>query len=756
MRRWHIEIGGLVQGVGFRPHLRRLATRWELSGWAKNSGGSVEAQIQGPPYSCSAFLQELAADPPLPARLLQLEIQDIPLIDGEKEFEILASSPENRINGCVPVDIGICDKCREELLTEGDRRYGYPFTNCCHCGPRYTIIRDLPYDRERTTMEPFEMCDACRGEYEREDDRRFHAEPNACERCGPSYSFFQTDAGPLYGRAAVERSVKLLTEGKVVAVKGIGGYHLACLAKSQGAIERIRRAKSRPHKPMAVMTADLEAAAVLGEIGPVETRLLLGPDRPIVLLKARPSGLAPNVAPGLNTVGVMLPYAPIHCLLLQELGEPLVLTSANDNGAPIVISDEQAAHLLDGPADGRLSHNREIVNGCDDSIVRRAGRRTITLRAGRGKSPQSLPLAGSYPPILACGADLKSSVCIAVDGWAHISQYLGDLANADGYDNYGRTAARLGSLLGVEPRIAVCDSHPDYLSTAYAAETGLPVKRVLHHHAHVVAAMVEAGIDEPVIGVAFDGTGWGEDGRIWGGEWLVCDRRHVRRAAHLKEIAMPGGEAVATRPWRLAVAHLRDLGLEAGEIAGLLAPIDIRPITSILRQLETGINAPMTSSCGRLFETVASLAAGLHRQSFEGQNAAYLESLVLRGCDEAYGFDLVDRGEILEVDYGPMLRALLVDVRAGEAPALMATRFHNGLVETVCRVSRRLRDRTGTEIVVLAGGVFANAYLLERAAAHLAKAGFKVVVNENVPLNDGGISLGQAAIVAAGGGEAVV
>lgn len=749
--RLRIELNGVVQGVGFRPHAQRLAGRRRLSGWARNNGGILELEVQGRLKACRDFVGELVESAPAPAIVHELRVREVAVQSDEDGFNILVSSAASRRPRFIPVDIGICDSCRSELLAPGDRRRHYPFINCTLCGPRYTIIGRLPYDRERTSMRAFHLCFDCAFEYANESDRRFHAEPNACSECGPHYIYSDTDSS-VAGPGAVAKAAASLAAGRILAIKGIGGWHLGCLATDERAVDKLRRSKPRPDKPMAVMVADLEQASKLGRVGPDEVVLLTGDDRPIVLLEAVP-GLT-GVTGGLDTIGVMLPYAPVHVLLLQKLREPLVMTSANRSDSPIITDNLEAVSKLSGIADARLSHDRAILNGCDDSVVRRAAGRTVIIRSGRGRAPTAVSLPGDYGPILACGADLKGSVCLAADGWAHLSQYLGSLDDPDCFARYTRTARSLSALLDIRPEVVVCDSHPDYLSASFAHGLGLPVKQVQHHHAHVVAAMAENGLTGPVIGVAFDGSGWGTDGSVWGGEWLICSRTRFERAAHLKYVAMPGGELAVREPWRMAVAYLVDIGLDAQAIGRTLADIDPGVLDIVIRQLKAGVNAPLTSSAGRLFDTAAALIAGCREQSYEGHAASRLESLAA-GDAGSYFLDLSTAGDPFIIDPAPMIRAIIGDISAGVGRSEMAAKFHNGLADAVCSVSRRLRAKEKIDTVVLTGGVFVNARLFSRAVGGLESAGFTVVTNRRVPINDGAISLGQAAVVAAGGGSPV-
>ncbi len=750
-RRWHVEVTGHVQGVGFRPFAKRLANQWQLAGWARNAGGFVELEVQGDLQACNGFVKELVVSLPRPAQIRCLDVKEIKIVLKDSAFSVLASRVDGDLQRFVPKDIGICEDCRQELLDITDRRFGYPFINCCHCGPRYTIINKLPYDRERTSMRKFPLCLDCSFEYATELDRRFHAEPNACAECGPQY-IFNDNNSVVSGRSAVDSAILTLAEGKILAIKGIGGFHLAALANCSEAIARIRQIKSRPDKPLAVMVSDMSDALKLGKIDTGEAELLDGPDCPIVLLDKASFDLAPNIAPGLTNIGVMKAYAPIHFLLLKEFDVPLVMTSANKGGSPIIINNNDALVKLKNEVDAFFSHNRSISNGCDDSVVRKVAGRTMALRLGRGRAPHALELKGEYSPILACGADLKNTFALAANGWAHISQHLGDLSDLDCFDRYQQTIKTLCGLLDIEPQKVACDLHPDYVSVSYAESLGVPVERVQHHHAHIASSLAEKGIHEPVIGVAFDGSGWGYDDRIWGGEWLICDLQHMERVAHLKEVSMPGSEAAIRFPWRMALSYLVDLQLEHDAIVELLGFISEDEINAVRKQISSGINMPLTSSCGRLFEAVSSLVLGCRSQSFEGQAASYLESAVSSEEEGLYQFALAGRKGMIEVDYTQALTALIADKQVGTPPAVIAARFHNGLADVLATVSERLRAERGINKVVLGGGVFANAFLYTKAIDLLEGRGFQVVTAEEVPINDGGISFGQAAVVAAGGG----
>lgn len=769
-KRFRVRITGLVQGVGFRPFLRRLADERHVGGWARNTGGVVIAEIEGEPDNCGAFLRDVRDMAPAPARLESVEIEEV---ETTAKLDLDFVIPQSQLDGdaerFIPVDIGICEECRRELLDPGDRRSDYPFTNCAHCGPRYTILRDLPYDRERTSMRDFRLCVDCHGEYTHTEDRRYHAEPNACGACGPQYTFVDS-GGQLSGKDALENAGALLRNGGVLALKGIGGFHLVCRADSYRAVERLRTGKARPDKPMAVMVADLREAARFTRVSEAAEALLTGPDRPIVLVPqdrfngmtftgpgaaanaGGPSArLAPNINKGLSTLGIMLPYAPVHVLLMARTKSPLVYTSANRNGETLIADNGEAQAELRGVADAWLMHDRKILNRCDDSVVRPVGKRTITLRAGRGRAPHFVRLPGSYAPILAGGADLKNAVCLASGGWAHLGPFVGDLADAGNLDHYRKTIESLCRLLRIKPEVVACDAHPDYVSTDYARSLGLPVVPVQHHHAHIASVMAERGLEDPVIGVAFDGLGWGGDGTSWGGEWLICDLTQFTRVAHLNEVPLPGGDSSAREPWRTAVGHLHGLGLSAEDISRRLPQISPAHIGKVVSMLTHHVNTFPTSSCGRLFEAVAAVCLGTVGQSYEGQAAAYLESEAARKLSSRpYEFTFAFRDETpFVIESEGMWRRLLDELDAGVPVGAISARFHDGLAIAIQQVCIELRDREKLQDVVLSGGVFVNSHLLETAIGLLESVGFRVHTPERVPINDGGIGLGQAAIAAA-------
>ncbi|HSM56826.1 MAG TPA: carbamoyltransferase HypF [Candidatus Sulfomarinibacteraceae bacterium] len=759
-----IEVTGTVQGVGFRPFVFGLAQRLGLAGEVCNTSSGVALVVEGAPQALDAFVAALREEAPPLARVARVLASPRP-VAGFEQFVIGGSRVEAGAFQAVSPDVSICPDCLRELFEPADRRYRYPFINCTNCGPRFTIIKGMPYDRPQTTMAPFPLCPQCAAEYEDPLDRRFHAQPVACPDCGPQLQFVAGDdaasgngSGMLDGASgdrALAAARRWLAAGRIVAVKGLGGFHLACDATDETAVQRLRSRKRRAQKPLAVMMVDVETAAHHCHVSAAEAELLQSRERPIVVLARRAdSALAEAVAPGQATVGVMLPYTPLHYLLLEtasDFPEALVMTSGNRRSEPIVVDNAQARERLAGLADAFLLHDRAIHTRCDDSVVRVAERDLpIFLRRSRGYAPGAVRLPRATPPLLAVGAELKNSFCLAREEQAFLSQYVGDLQNYETLRAFEQGVAHLEQLLPVAPQALVYDLHPDYLSTRYALQRaeaeGIPAIGVQHHHAHVAACMAEHGLsgERPVIGVSFDGAGYGEDGAIWGGEFLVADYGSYRRAAHLAYAPQPGGDKAAREPWRMALAWLRQAGVDWDDDLPPVRYAAGRPpaLAALEGQLQSGINAPPTSSVGRLFDAAASLAGVCQVNGFEAQAAMGLEQMVDGAESGAYPFEW--QGE--RVDPSPLLQALVRDVRAGVAAPVVAARFHNGLSQMVVQVCQALRRDTGLDGVALSGGVWQNAALLQRAMAGLAAAGFTVYVHRATPANDGGVALGQVAI----------
>ncbi|MCZ2097585.1 MAG: carbamoyltransferase HypF [Anaerolineae bacterium] len=756
----HIHVSGVVQGVGFRPFIYGLAQRHALTGWVMNTSSGVEIEVQGDAAALDAFAAAITAEAPPLSRIDRVTVAPS-AANGCATFEIRRSAAQPGVYQPISPDVATCEACLAEVFDPANRRYRYAFTNCTHCGPRFTIIRDIPYDRPATTMAAFEMCPDCRAEYENPLDRRFHAQPNACPVCGPKLAIAPSAAHPLANWDAlpadpIEAARSLLRQGRIVAIKGLGGYHLACDATHAEAVRTLRARKGRAAKPFAVMAADLDAARRLCDLDAASEQALTVRERPIVLLPWRAgSPIAPEVAPGLRELGVMLPYTPLHYLLLERAADfppALVMTSGNFSEEPIATDDADALARLAPLCDAFLLHDRPIHIRCDDSVVRPMRGRIVPLRRSRGYAPYPVPLPFDAPPLLATGAEMKNTFCVARDRSAFMSQHIGELGNYDARRSFERSVEHLSRLYRVEPKIVAHDAHPDYAATRYALARPEPKIAVQHHHAHLASCLAEHRVPpgEAAIGVIFDGTGLGPDGAIWGGEVLIGGYDGYARCAHLRYIPLPGGDAATLRPYRVALAHLWAAGIAwDGDLAPMAAISE--PERAILaQQLEKRLNAPSTSSMGRLFDAAASLAGVLHEVTYEAQAAIWLEAQADPDERGTYPFDIVpgDAGGLLALDPAPALRALIADRRAGVGVSAIAARFHNGVAALIRDVCTLARERTGSNTVALSGGVFQNKLLLERAAALLDAAGFRVLTHELVPANDGGLALGQAAIAA--------
>jgi hydrogenase maturation protein HypF len=745
-----IGVEGIVQGVGFRPFVARLAIRHGLVGFVRNVTGGVSIEVEGEERSLEDFASDLQRVSPPGARIGRISCEPR-TPRGGTQFTIEPSLALPGSSPAISPDVATCTDCRQELFDPANRRHRYSFTTCAGCGPRFTIVVSPPYDRERTSMGAFPLCGACRSEYEDPDDRRTHAEAISCPACGPRLRLLDKDGREIEVADPVVEAGRRLREGRLLAVKGLGGYHLACDASRDDVVGELRRRKGRDEKPFALLVADVPAARRQCEISPVEEELLRSPERPIVLLQRRNDApIALGVAPGNPFLGLMLPYTPLHHLLVTEVGEaPLVLTSANASEEPIAYEDGEALRSLNGIADLFLTHDRAIQTRCDDSVARVVDGERLILRRSRGYAPTGLSLPVSCAaPTLALGGAFKATFALGRDREAILSHHLGDLECYEAYRAYVRSIELYERLFHVRPEVVVHDLHPDYPSTRYAFERG-GVRRIAvqHHHAHMASCMAENSLVEPVIGVTFDGTGYGTDGTIWGGEFLIGDYRGFRRAAHFEDVPMPGGEAAIREPWRMAAAVLA----KAGEDDALLRPRIPGRSLDLLRQLmNRGVNCPRTSSCGRLFDGVSSLLGVRDRVSYEGQAAIELEWLARKSS--ARGVYPVETARDA-VAIAPIISGIARDLRAGVCPADVARRFHSTIVEAIRVVCVRLRDESGLDRVVLSGGCFMNEILLTEASASLQREAFRVYRHRQVPPNDGGLCLGQLAVAAAGGGH---
>ena len=743
-RRVRVRVDGVVQGVGFRPFVHRLAGELAISGFVRNDARGVEIEAEGPAEAVARFVDRLATDAPLLAAVEAVSVADV-AVRGGSGFAI-AGSEAGAPAALVTADAATCDDCLAELLDPRDRRYRYPFVNCTNCGPRFTIVRGVPYDRPLTTMAGFTMCEACRAEYNDPADRRFHAQPNACPACGPC-AWLVRDGRAQGGPAAIDEAVRLLSAGAIVAVKGIGGYHLACRAGDADAVARLRARKHREAKPFALMARDVDAARALVVLGEEEVALLCSPARPIVLAERLvDANVAAAVAPGARELGVMLPYSPLHHLLLAGAGCPLVLTSGNVADEPIAFRDDDALARLHGIADAFLLHDRPVHTRTDDSVVRVVRGRPSVLRRSRGLVPASIALPEAAPvPVLGCGAELKSTFCLAKGARAWVGHHIGDLRNAETYAAFREGIGHFERLFDVVPEVVAHDLHPDYLSTAYALEReGVSLVGVQHHHAHLAACLAEHGVTEPAVGAIYDGTGHGLDGTAWGGEILVGDLQSFSRAGHLAAVRLPGGDRAAREPWRMACSWLVAAGAADAAPASLIDAAGRDRWDAVARLATSGFAAPETTSMGRLFDAVAALCGVRTVALYEGQPAIELEALADPDEHDAYDFGA-------DLDARPLILAIVADLRAGAEPSTVAARFHRSLARATAEACAGAASATGLDCVVLSGGVFQNRLLLTQTADRLEALGLRVLVPERLPANDGGISYGQAAIAAARG-----
>ena len=758
--RKRIQVRGIVQGVGFRPFVYNLAMSLGLGGFVFNSSAGVTIEVEGGDDSVERFLKTLSSDPPHLSEIADVTVSPAELT-GEATFSILGSRELPGEFVLVSPDAGTCDECWRDFGDRQNRRYGYPFTNCTHCGPRYTIVRDIPYDRAATTMSQFTMCAACKAEYNDPRDRRFHAQPNACTQCGPSLALVTSGSSLNEVTFAGAESLSvirdarvLLHEGKILAVKGLGGFLLACDASNETAVAELRRRKRRPDKPFALMARDVDAVRKLCEVSAADEASMRDLRRSIVILpRLIEAALAKSVSPGNTTVGVMLPYTPLHYLLFSDSSKSesgfaaLVMTSGNLGEEPIVVSNAEALTRLDGVADWFLLHNRDIATRVDDSVVRTFECRERVLRRSRGFVPQAIDLEISMEEILAFGGELKNTFCLTKDRYAILSQHIGDLENYETMRFFEETLENMKHMFRVEPRVAAYDLHPRYMSTKMALASNIERKiGVQHHHAHVCSCMAENHLRDKVIGVAFDGTGFGRDGQIWGGEFLVADFAGFERRAHLRNVLLPGGDAAVRQPWRMALSYLRDaFGEQMPGDLDYLHDIPERQVQLVDAMISRRLHTVETSSAGRLFDAIAALVGVGSEVSFEGQLAISLESIAEGGVERRYHFHIED-GDTKVLDFRPMIMEIVGDLRLGKPAGEISSCFHNTLSTAIAEICCRIKKSDGLDKVCLSGGTFQNFYLLDRTVRKLRECGFGVFLHAKVPCNDGGISLGQAVI----------
>jgi hydrogenase maturation protein HypF len=742
--RRRITVSGIVQGVGFRPFVFLLANRHGLSGWVANSSHGVEIEVQGEEETLARFLTALANEAPAQALVTGMASDAIPA-QQESGFTITLSADTGPAATLIAPDLALCADCLTELFDPHDRRHRYPFINCTQCGPRFTIIRAIPYDRPTTAMAPFTMCPACQAEYDDPLDRRFHAQPNACPACGPRVELVDHQGLPLAGDP-VTQAAGLLTQGRILAIKGLGGFHLAVDADNTAAVQRLRERKGRPEKPLAIMVPDLATARRLCILNQQAENLLTSPGRPILLAPRREHDLiSAAVSPGVHDLGLMLPYTPLHHLLLNAYPHPLVMTSANRSGEPILSDNQEAIACLGGVADAFLVHDRAILCRCDDSVVMMTHDRPAVLRRSRGQTPTPILVAGNGPQVLAVGGELKNTLCLLKGNHGFLSQHIGDLHNLATLAFFQGARQHLLTIFAGTPQLVVHDLHPGYLSSQWAmAENGLPTLAVQHHHAHLAACLAENRHPGPAIGIILDGTGYGSDHTIWGGEVLIGGFTHCERFAFLEPMPLAGGEAAIREPWRAAVGYLARAFAPSIPPLPFLASHPWQPVAEIA---ERGLNSPLTSSCGRLFDAVAAMAGGRQRISYEGQAAIALMHAAQGSLGQrAYAIKIQSAPMGRQMMVCPIIRQVAADVAAGLSLTTISQTLHRTLIDILTQAALEAANHSGLETVALSGGVFANHLLLTGLGASLAAAGLAVLSHSLIPAGDGGLALGQAMI----------
>jgi hydrogenase maturation protein HypF len=768
--RVRIAVSGVVQGVGFRPFVYNLAATHCLVGYVRNIEGAVEIELQGPLAAIDAFVEQLTLEPPPLAHIESIATESIaPLDEWESHFEIRQSAAASVFQPkFLPADAATCQECLSELFDRNNRRFRYPFINCTNCGPRFTIISSLPYDRPSTTMAPFSMCVPCQTEYRDPANRRFHAQPNACSKCGPSLTYIDaTERSELREESALAFTLEQLGRGRIVAIKGLGGFHLMCDATDKVALQRLRKRKRRTQKPFAVMMSNLQMVRKYCHCSEEEERELTSTSRPIVLLRKQDQCALPDdISPGLDCLGVMLPYTPVHHLLISDYNSPLVATSANLSEEPIAIDNEEAMQRLTEIADGFLLHDRAIYSRYDDSVIRIIDTSKTTLRRARGIAPLPIKLPfKARAQALACGAHLKNTICFVHNDQAYVSQHIGDLENIETSEHFERTLNTYKSLFGFTPAFIAHDCHPDYVTTAFAHDLAARDKllrfEVQHHHAHIVSCMIEHGLTQPVIGVAFDGLGYGLDGTLWGGEFLLASLSEYQRLAHLEPVHLPGSSLGIKQPWRMALSYLYTSSpANTGSLANFAAEMaDLKGKTAVelvKQQIHKRLNSPLTSSCGRLFDAMSALLGICHEAEYEGQAAIELETLANQATGlidleskSVYPFEIAGDGWPLVIKTRAILEAAYHEYLEGAPANLVAAKFHHAVAHVIHAVCVQLRELTGIQKVCVSGGVFQNALLLRLSRRLLAIAGFQLFFPQQLPANDGGLSLGQAVIALA-------
>jgi hydrogenase maturation protein HypF len=751
--RRQIQVSGVVQGVGFRPYVFRLASMRSLAGNVRNTSQGVTIEIEGSSDAMDEFIDRLPKDVPPLACITGIHVHELPC-NGERSFRIVESVSQDRVRTLISPDVALCEDCLRELFDPANRRYRYPFINCTNCGPRFTIVQRIPYDRPFTSMAGFTMCPECLAEYNDPLNRRFHAQPNGCWKCGPQLELWNPDGAKISCSDPVAEVISRLRQGEIVAVKGLGGFHLAVDAMNPGAVERLRARKSRYEKPFAVMVPDLASARTFCDVDEPALLALQDRPRPIVLIPKRVGcGIAEQVAPSHTELGLFLPYTPLHHLLFESGSLPaLVMTSANRSEEPIVIGNHEAVERLRGLADCLLVHDREILWRCDDSVVRAHPGGVRQIRRSRGHVPAPILLASDVPPVLGVGGELKNTICLAKGREAFLSQHIGDLENLESWSFFQDVISHFERILEIKPEAIAYDLHPEYLSTKWALQQqGIRLFGVQHHHAHIASCMAENGLSGNVLGLALDGTGYGTDGTIWGGEALLADYSEFKRVGHFTNVPMPGGDQAIREPWRMAVAYLSQLF--GREFLNFPVPfvrnLDHQKTETLLRMMDRGVNSPLTSSAGRLFDAVAALIGLQQKVTYEGQAAVALEMAMAHDSGAgAYDFALRAVDDVWIIETLSLFDSILADLKRQTPPSIISLRFHRGLVAVLARLAAALRDQIGLSRICLSGGTFQNSFLLENLTVSLQSRGFQVFTQTKVPSGDGGLSLGQVLVAA--------
>jgi hydrogenase maturation protein HypF len=741
-KRYLLNIVGIVQGVGYRPYVYCKAQQFDMKGYVSNKGSSIVMDVEGESRNMKAFLLSVIKQPPKLAMIEKIHLLQRDCV-GYEDFAIQPSSPHHDDIIFIPSDTAVCEECLKDMKDLKSKRYQYAFTNCTECGPRYSILESLPYDRVHTTMESFKMCPSCNREYMNPMDRRYHAQTDCCSECGPSYQLLNQSGETISTTNPLHEAINLIKQGKIVAMKGIGGFHLICDATNQKAIETLRLRKNRPHKPFAIMASGFEYVEKVAYISLKERELLTSRKRPIVLLRRKDSSILPEaVAPGLKEIGVMLPYTPAHYLLLQAELPFLIMTSANMSGGPIQYENGKALAYLRGIADVFLIHNRDIRIPVEDSVVKEFDKSELVIRRGRGYSPYTIKMNVSND-IFASGSVERNTFCISRNGYCYMSQYLGDLLNYDAYETYEKVASNLICLLKVAPSKTAVGLQFPYQPSRTLRNPEVTVMEIQHHHAHMVSCMVEHNLYEPVIGVIYDGNGVGTDGGVWGGEFFVGTRECFTRVGHLKEVLIQGGEEAIREPWRISTSFLHALQYPATE--GLIKASK-EEITLVIEALNARMNCFRTTSMGRLFDCVSALLGVCSKISYSGQAAIELENLLVMNQNESYPYSIIDREGTIQLNYDEILLAIMKDISNNTEKGIISARFHNTIVEATLEIVTLISERYGIRQIVLSGGVFQNDYLLNRTVSKLREKEYNVHFNQQIPINDSGISIGQLAI----------